>query len=85
MLYIDKFIVLVEKEEELLDVGIAAYKDKNEVARAWKIVNQVLKICAIKSQSVNRFGVEKLRDLDTILLHCLGGDFSVWKNCGNRH
>ncbi len=45
MLDIDTFIALVEEEGVLLDFGSAAYKDKNEVARAWKKVNQVLKMC----------------------------------------
>ncbi len=47
MLDIDKFIAIVEED--------GALWDKNEVARAWKKVNQVLKNCAIKSQSVNSF------------------------------
>ncbi len=38
MLDVDKFIDLVEKEGTLWDVGSAAYKNKNEVARAWKKV-----------------------------------------------
>ncbi len=59
MLNIDKFIALVEEE--------GGVWDKNEVARAWKKVNQVLKNCAIKSQSMNRFRAEKLRNLDMIL------------------
>ncbi len=63
MLDIDKFIVLVEEEVTLWD--------KNEVARAWKKVNRVLKNCAIKSRSVNRFGMEKSRNLNTILPHGL--------------
>ncbi len=64
---IDKFIALVEEEGALCD--------KNEIARAWKKVNQVLKNCVIKSRSVNRFGAEKSRDLDTILLCGLGAIF----------
>ncbi len=39
MLYIDKFIALVEEEGALWDVGSAAYKDENEVDRAWKTNN----------------------------------------------
>ncbi len=50
-------------------------KSKNEVALPWKKVNHVLKICAIKSQSVNRFGAEKSRDLDMILPRGLGAIF----------
>ncbi len=38
MLHVDKFIALVEEEGALMDVGKAAYKDKNKVARAWKKV-----------------------------------------------
>ncbi len=59
MLDINKFIALVEEE--------GALWDKNEVTRAWKKVNHVLKNSAIKLLSVNRFGVEESRDLDTIL------------------
>ncbi len=79
-------ITIVEEEGALWDVGSAAYKDKNEVARAWKKVNQVQKICAIKSQSVNRFGAEKSRDLNTILPHSLGAIFPREKSHNvNRH
>ncbi len=38
MLDVDKFITLVEEKGALWDVGSAAYKCKNEVARAWKKV-----------------------------------------------
>ncbi len=81
MLDIDKFIALVEEDGALWDVGSVAFKDKNEVARAWKKVNHVLKICAIKSRSVNRFGVEKSHDLDMILTRGLGVTFPHGKNC----
>ncbi len=44
--------------------------DKNEVARAWKKVNQVLKNCTIKLRNVNRFGGGKITGF--------GYDFTTW-------
>ncbi len=38
MLDVDKFIAPVDEEGALWDVGSAAYKDKNQVARVWKNV-----------------------------------------------
>ncbi len=78
MLNIDKFIAFLKEE--------VALWDKNKVANAWKKGNKVLKNCAIESQSVNRFGVEKSRDLDMILLRGLRRFFRVKKSHSvNRH
>ncbi len=59
-----KFIALVEEEWALWD--------KNEVARAWKKFNQMLKNFAIKSRRVNHFVAEKSHDLGTNLPRSLG-------------
>ncbi len=59
--------------------GREALWDKNEVARAWKKVDQVLKNFAIKSRNLNHFGAEKFHDLDTILLRSLGVIFPPGK------
>ncbi len=71
MLDIDKFIALVEEEGPLWD--------KNEVARAWKKVNQVLKNCAIKSRSVNCFGWKNC----VIWIQCYSKGLGAIFPCGN--